>query len=128
MYMITNGHGQMQRRKIEITGLHQFMNNIFVAQETGFSKPSPEIYQFALQAAEVEPGEALMVGDHPEKDILGAKALGIRTAWMRRHDSYRQYHDPQPDYYVENMYDVQELVEQSNGKMETSSPVEFQQS
>ena len=49
-----------------------------------------------------------MVGDHPEKDILGAKALGIRTARMRRHDSYRQYHDPQPDYYVENMYDVQE--------------------
>ena len=42
-------------------------------------KPYPQIYQRALQTAQVEPHKALMVGDTIRTDILGAFRAGIKS-------------------------------------------------
>ncbi len=55
-------------------------------QGMGFSpeevvgKPSPIAFEIALEVAGVGPGEALMIGDRLETDILGAKRVGLDTA------------------------------------------------
>jgi 4-nitrophenyl phosphatase len=43
-------------------------------------KPYPAIFQTALKALNAEVGEALMVGDKLETDILGANQMGMHTA------------------------------------------------
>lgn len=43
-------------------------------------KPSPAIYQLALDRLGVMPVETLVVGDRLETDIAGAQAIGCRTA------------------------------------------------
>lgn len=43
-------------------------------------KPSPLMYQLALERLGVGPHETLVVGDRAETDIAGAQALGCRTA------------------------------------------------
>jgi len=43
-------------------------------------KPSPALYEMALQRMGLQPDEALVVGDRLETDIVGAQALGCRTA------------------------------------------------
>jgi 4-nitrophenyl phosphatase len=43
-------------------------------------KPSPEMYTVALQRMGVKPGDALVVGDRLETDIVGGQQLGCRTA------------------------------------------------
>lgn len=43
-------------------------------------KPAPEMYRVALERLQVEPEQALVVGDRLETDIAGAQKLGCRTA------------------------------------------------
>jgi 4-nitrophenyl phosphatase len=43
-------------------------------------KPEPHAWERILALAGVEPSQALMVGDRPETDIMGAKQLGMHTA------------------------------------------------
>jgi phosphoglycolate/pyridoxal phosphate phosphatase family enzyme len=43
-------------------------------------KPEPHTWLRILALAGAEPAEALMVGDRPETDILGARRLGLHTA------------------------------------------------
>jgi putative hydrolase of the HAD superfamily len=42
-------------------------------------KPAPEIYRAALDALDVEPANALFVGDRVREDVQGPAALGMRT-------------------------------------------------
>ncbi len=46
-------------------------------------KPSPEFFGLALEAAGVQPGRAVMVGDDLRSDIAGAKAVGLRAVLVR---------------------------------------------
>lgn len=48
----------------------------------GASKPDPSIFQAALTALNVEPSEAIYVGDSYNADMVGAKNVGMWTAWM----------------------------------------------
>ncbi len=45
----------------------------------GHLKPDPRPYKVALEKLGLKPGEVIFVGDNPNRDILGAKRLGIRT-------------------------------------------------
>src|SRR5947199_5346015 len=50
----------------------------------GRVKPHPTIFQAALAALGVAPGDAVMVGDSLEEDIEGARALGMRATLLDR--------------------------------------------
>ncbi len=59
-----------------------------ISDEVGMSKPHPEIFQFALAQAGVEPEDAVMVGNDYTHDIEPAKRLGMSTIWVEREDPY----------------------------------------
>jgi HAD superfamily hydrolase (TIGR01662 family) len=50
----------------------------------GKVKPSPSIFKAILEELEVEPEEAVMVGDSAEDDVAGARALGIKAFLVNR--------------------------------------------
>jgi HAD superfamily hydrolase (TIGR01662 family) len=50
----------------------------------GYMKPHPSIFESALTQAEVEPSEAVMVGDSLAHDVAGALALGMRAVLVTR--------------------------------------------
>lgn len=53
------------------------------SRSTGYEKPHPAIFQRCLVELGVEADAAAMLGDRPERDVLGASRLGIRTIWKR---------------------------------------------
>jgi HAD superfamily hydrolase (TIGR01549 family) len=59
----------------------------------GRTKPHPSIFRAVLERLEVEPEEAAMVGDSPEDDIEGAKALGIKAFLLDREELYPERAD-----------------------------------
>ena len=111
--LITNGHTRIQRAKIESCGIGDYVDAIFIAQEVGYSKPLPEIFSLALEHVGLPAPSVLMVGDHPEKDILGGHNSGLQTAWMQRKPPTKKQHI-QPDYTVYSMKEVLNLIERSN--------------
>jgi HAD superfamily hydrolase (TIGR01662 family) len=50
----------------------------------GKVKPSPSIFQAILEELEVEPAEAVMVGDSAEDDVAGARSLGLQAFLVNR--------------------------------------------
>jgi putative hydrolase of the HAD superfamily len=54
----------------------------------GKTKPHPTIFQAVLERLEVEPADAVMVGDSIEDDVEGAKAVGMRGILLDRENRY----------------------------------------
>jgi HAD superfamily hydrolase (TIGR01509 family) len=50
----------------------------------GMRKPHPDIFRSALEYFGASPGEAVMVGDNFEADILGAHGVGMQSIWITR--------------------------------------------
>jgi len=63
----------------------------------GKTKPHPTIFQSALQQLGMTPEEAAMVGDSPEDDVEGAKALGMRAFLVDRDDRFPEVEERLPD-------------------------------
>ncbi len=68
------------------------MNNVFdvvvTFEDTKELKPNPAPFKFALDKLGVKPHEALMVGDWAERDIIGAKKVGMKTVFARYGDTF----------------------------------------
>jgi 2-haloalkanoic acid dehalogenase type II len=59
--------------------LHQWTSS----EEARSCKPDAAIYRYACAKAGCAPEQVLFVGDSPEQDIAGARALGMTTALIR---------------------------------------------
>lgn len=57
---------------------------VVTSQDVRSYKPRPEIFDRALALLGLPAGRVLHAGDSWTADVLGAAALGIRTAWIRR--------------------------------------------
>lgn len=66
----------------------------------GKVKPSPSIFNAALELLGVEAREAVMVGDSPGDDIEGARAIGMRAFLVDREKRYAGRPDTLPDLYA----------------------------
>lgn len=86
LVLVTNGMSDLQREKVAAVGLDRWFDRIVVSGEVQSWKPDTRIFRHALTLAEVACEEAVMIGDNLERDIAGAHAVGIRTAWVRRYE------------------------------------------
>ena len=66
----------------------------------GRVKPHPTIFQAALAALAVAPGDAVMVGDSLEEDIDGARALGMRAILLDREQRHPEVDERLTDLYA----------------------------
>jgi putative hydrolase of the HAD superfamily len=71
-------------------GLSTKLDIIVTSQDTGFAKPKPEIFQYALKKAGVKPADAVYVGDQYQVDIIGAKGAGMQGILLDRDDYYKE--------------------------------------
>jgi FMN phosphatase YigB (HAD superfamily) len=56
---------------------------VLISQEVGITKPDPRIFRMALEGVPGQPHEAVMIGDSPDRDIAGARAVGMHALWVR---------------------------------------------
>ncbi|MEP6911059.1 MAG: HAD family hydrolase [Actinomycetota bacterium] len=63
----------------------------------GKTKPHPAIFEAALDQLGVSAEEAVMVGDSPDDDVEGARALGMRAFLVDRDDRFPEQDDRLPD-------------------------------
>ena len=75
--------GARFREDLRAAGLDVGWEATVVSVEVGYLKPHPEIYRRALSDLQIEPRDALMVGNSLAEDIAGAQAVGIDAAWKR---------------------------------------------
>jgi putative hydrolase of the HAD superfamily len=75
--MVTNGFIEVQGIKMESAKIRSFFQHVVYSEEVGVRKPHQAIFDLALQKANANAEEAIMIGDDWEADILGARNAGI---------------------------------------------------
>jgi putative hydrolase of the HAD superfamily len=86
--------------------LHHMFDVVVTFDDTGKRKPSAAPFRRVLSELGVESHEALMVGDWPERDVVGAAKANIRTVFARYGDTFGTV-DSGADYEID---DIQELI------------------
>jgi putative hydrolase of the HAD superfamily len=81
--LITNGSVRMQSGKLECLALSPAFDAVLISDAEGVSKPDPRIFHRALERLAVSADRAAFVGDHPDVDVAGARAAGMRAIWKR---------------------------------------------
>jgi putative hydrolase of the HAD superfamily len=104
--IITNGEKQFQMDNIKSLGIEPYFKTILVSEAVGYKKPEPQIFTMALKQLDTSSSETIFVGDHPEKDIQGARQVGMMTVWKK--DDYWQ--NVKADYIIDNLLQLLEII------------------
>jgi putative hydrolase of the HAD superfamily len=96
--LVTNGVRDLDEF-IDHHGLREHVDVAVSSRAHGRVKPHESIFRAALEELGVEPNEAAMVGDSPEDDIEGARALGMRALLLDREARFPDLPDRLPDLY-----------------------------
>ena len=91
--------------------LHHMFDPVLTYDDTGVRKPSPKPFQMALDYMKLKPEEALMIGDWPERDVVGAKQIGIKTIFARYGDTFGTV-DSGADWDINDIYEVVNIVKE----------------
>ncbi len=93
-------------------GLHHHFDHIITAEDVGAKKPAPQPFRRALEILGTPAHETLMVGDWAERDIAGARAVGIRTAWAKYGDTFNTQ-DSGAEFIIDDVYQLVEIVKKA---------------
>ena len=69
--------------RLDAWGMLQYFDTIAASAEIGYAKPDKEIFEKAFELAGCTAQESVMVGDRLDNDIIPAKAIGMRTVWIK---------------------------------------------
>ncbi len=103
--------------------LHHMFDTIITHEDTGEYKPSPAPFEMALDRLGMRPEESIMVGDWPERDIVGASDLGIRTIFARYGDTFGT-NVSGADYDIDDIFSLLEIVDELNGSLHERGDLE----
>jgi len=100
-------------KRLKAFGILQYINLVIASAEEGVAKPDKRIFEIALKRAACMPQQAIMIGDRIDNDIIPAKALGMKTIWIKQ--GFGKYWNKsteceQADYEVHNLSEILAIV------------------
>lgn len=96
-------------------GLDAFYDVVVTHDDTGKKKPDPAPFRMCLDRLGILPQDAMMIGDWAEKDMVGARALEMKTVFARYGDDF-DTKEPGADFEVNDIGELLGIVDRLNGK------------
>ena len=79
--ILTNGFKEVQTQKLKNCNLDKYFSKLICSEDTGYQKPNPKIFQYALSSLNAKKTESIMIGDDLNVDIIGANNFKIDTIY-----------------------------------------------
>lgn len=95
-------------------GLQHVFDAVVTFDDTGERKPAPAPFREVLRRLGVDPHEAMMIGDWAERDVVGAKSLGMKTVFARYGDTFDTKVSG-ADFDVDDVFELVRIVDGLNG-------------
>ena len=89
--------------------INHYFDLVVTFDDTGEYKPSNKPFMVVFDKLKLKPSECLMVGDWPERDIKGAKSLGMLTCFAKYGNP--EASAPDADYEINDIKELIEIVE-----------------
>lgn len=90
-------------------GCSALIDALVYTSDLPHSKPHPSVFREVAGRLDIEPADAVMVGDRMIDDISGAQSVGMRGIW-RRNSETPVPDDITPDAVIETLAEVPPLV------------------
>lgn len=100
---------------LQETGLKEHLEVVLCSAEEGIKKPAPAIFRLALDRLGLRPEEAAMIGDSLVNDIVPAKALGLKTLWIKGDRVFGQGDEGAADHVVKNLAEALNICAADRG-------------
>ena len=89
--------------------INHYFDLVVTFDDTGEYKPSNKPFMVVFDKLKLKSSECLMVGDWPERDIKGAKALGMVTCFAKYGNP--EATAPDADYEINDIKELLDIVE-----------------
>lgn len=96
-----------------ILGIERFFDVLVFSFSVGVLKPDSRIYLVACEKLEVKPSECIFIGDGNDRELDGAKSLGMTTVMIdqSRNELLRHEQSQSYDYRIQIMSELNGIVE-----------------
>ena len=84
-------------------GLSESFSAIIESSVVGVRKPDPAIYQLGIDAMGFPADKVLAVGDSYPKDVVPAKHIGCRVAWLKGESWDEDANESLPDLIITDL-------------------------
>ncbi|WP_394759014.1 YjjG family noncanonical pyrimidine nucleotidase [Flavobacterium sp.] len=82
LHIITNGFAEVQYKKLNNSNISHYFKTITNSELAGAKKPNPIIFEHALNVANAQKNESVMIGDCLDADVNGALDFGIEAIFF----------------------------------------------
>jgi len=79
LHIITNGFEEIQTKKMINSKIYHYFKKVITSESVGVKKPNPKVFKHALEIANANIDQAIMIGDSIEADINGALGVGMKA-------------------------------------------------
>ena len=107
--ILSNGTRAMLEPLAASTGIALHLEAILSVDAAGVYKPSPRVYQLAVDHLKLAPARIGFVSSNGW-DATGAKAFGFTAFWVNRAGAPIERHGPRPDAIVASLNELPALV------------------
>ena len=102
---VTDGNANLDK-----IGISDLFDEFVSAQTAGAAKPDRRIFDAAVSVGGAPQAQTLHVGDHPEKDVQGARDAGLKTVWINRDEADWPETLAAPDRVVTDLYELDRIL------------------
>lgn len=86
LVIVTNGIGDVQRTRLNGTGLAPYFHYVYISEEIGCNKPDPAFFDHVFSDMGIDDlSSVLIIGDSLTSDMAGGRNAGIDTCWFNPH-------------------------------------------
>jgi len=110
--ILSNGTREMLEPLAASTGVALHLDAILSVDGAGIYKPSPRVYQLAVDHLKLVPARIGFVSSNGW-DAVGAKAFGFTVFWVNRSGAPVERHGPKPDAIIASLAELPSLVGRS---------------
>jgi putative hydrolase of the HAD superfamily len=104
LHIISNGFKETTLTKMELSGLNPYFSNVIISEEVGVNKPDKAVFQYAIDKANAQVEESIMIGDSLEADIYGAQNFGMKAIF------FNPQHKEKPEDVSMQILHLEELI------------------
>ncbi len=105
----SDGDRNIKVARLKHFDVEKYFDHIITTDDTGRNKPSIENWEYLLKMSGMKGNECMMVGDHPEVDLISAKKMGFVTVWTKEHIPV-EAHFKYVDYEITDIGEILNIV------------------
>ena len=103
---VLSNQGKFTKDILETHNFYDLCDFIFLSEEMGVMKPSQEFFDYAIDAAGVDPIEMVYFGDRIDHDVIPSQLAGMQSALVHQGPHRLQELSATPDYMFRSISEV----------------------